>query len=299
MPQIRANGITLEYEIQGDVNGEPILLIAGAGSQLSRWPQEFRDKLADRGFRVIVYDHRDVGLSEKMETAGVPDIDAVMDAVRKGEAPPVAYTMADLVADAAALLDALGIERAHVAGGSMGGMIGQLLAADYPHKVLSLTSIRSSSGDPDLPQPAPELIAQFTSHGPDPHDDFEGYLAHAVKSERLLSPGYPETDAFLREQATIEFKRCFYPVGILRHYAAGRASPARSPKLRTITAPTLVIHGDSDVLLPVECAQSTAANIPGATLKIYPGMGHDLPRALFDDFVADIAAVAARAKATA
>ncbi|MGH7024070.1 MAG: alpha/beta fold hydrolase [Caulobacteraceae bacterium] len=297
MTQIRANGIMLEYEIQGDVNGEPMLLIMGAGGQLTRWPQKFRDKLADKGFRVIVYDNRDVGLSEKMEAAGVPDIAAVMEAVRDGKAPPVAYTLADLAADAVGLLDALGIDRAHLVGGSMGGMVAQLLAADYPHKTLSLTSIRSSTGNPELPKAAPEAIAQLTSHGPDPREDFEGFLDHALKSEAILSPGYPETEDFLREQATVDFKRCFYPAGLLRHYAAGRASPDRTPKLRTVTAPTLVIHGDSDVLLPVECGRATAANIPGATLKVYPGMGHDLPTALLDDFVADIVAVAARAKA--
>lgn len=299
MTQIRANGIMLEYEIQGDVNGEAVLLIMGAGGQLTRWPQQFRDKLADKGFRVIVYDNRDVGLSEKMEAAGVPDIAAVLEAVRERKAPPVAYTLADLAADAVGLLDALGIERAHIVGGSMGGMIGQLVAADYPERVLSLTSIRSSTGDPNLPQPAPEMIAQFTEHGPDPHDDFEGFLAHSLKSEALLSPGYPETEDYWRELITTDFKRCFYPVGLLRHYAAGRASPDRTAKLRTISAPTLVIHGDSDILLSVECGQATAANIPGATLKVYPGMGHDLPTALFDDFVADIVEVAARTKATA
>jgi pimeloyl-ACP methyl ester carboxylesterase len=289
----------LEYEIQGDEDGEPILLIMGAGGQLTRWPQAFRDKLSNKGFRVIAYDNRDVGLSEKMEAAGVPDIAAIVEAVRERRAPPVAYTLADLAADAVGLLDTLGIERAHIVGGSMGGMIGQLVAADYPHRVLSLTSIRSSTGDPDLPQPTAEMIAQFTEHGPDPREDFEGYLAHALKSEAMLSPGYPETEDYWRELIKTDFKRCFYPVGLLRHYAAGKASPDRTSKLRTISAPTLVIHGDSDILLPVECGQATAANIPGARLKVYPGMGHDLPTALLDDFVADIVALAARAKAAA
>lgn len=300
MPQIKANGLMLEYEIEGDPAGEPMLLIMGASGQLTRWPRDFRDRLVKEGFRVIVYDHRDVGLSEKIESAGAPDIPAVIAAVQAGNKPPVAYTLAEMAADAAGLLTALGIERAHIVGGSMGGMVAQLVAADYPQKVLSVTSMLSTTGNPELPQPTPETLAALENQGPDPREDFEGFVANMLTNAAITgSPAYPETEEFLRNQVTVDFNRCFYPLGFLRHYAAVLASPDRTPKLKGVTAPALVIHGEEDRLVPVEGGRATAAAIPGATLKIYPGMGHDLPTGLLGSLVADIVEVTARAKASA
>ncbi|MFI4974804.1 MAG: alpha/beta fold hydrolase [Caulobacterales bacterium] len=300
MPQVKSNGITLEYDVQGDAGAEPLLLIMGLGAQMTRWPQEFRDKLADQGFRVIWYDNRDVGLSEKIDAAGPPDMAAVLAALRDGKAPPVAYTLAEMAADAAGLLDALEVERAHIVGASMGGMIAQLVAADHAHKTLSLTSIMSTTGNPDLPRATPEAIGVLNNRGPDPHEDLEGFLDHSVKSARVTaSPAYPADEAALREQTLASFRRSFYPVGFARQYAGVMASPDRRPKIRGIRVPAMVIHGEADPLVPVEGGRDTAANIPGAALKIYPGMGHDIPPALYDAFVADIAAVAARAKAAA
>jgi len=300
MPQIQANGMTLEYESRGDPNAEPILLIMGLGGQLTRWSPAFTDKLAARGFRVIVFDNRDVGLSEKIEAAGAPDMGAVIDAVIAGRKAPVAYTLDDMAADAVGLLDALGIERAHIVGASMGGMIAQLVAADWPERTLSLTSIMSTTGARDLPQATPEAMAVINSRGPDPQVDLDGYLAHAVKGSRTIgSPAFPTDDTQLRERIAADYRRAYYPVGFLRQYAAVVASPDRRPRLAKILAPTVVVHGQDDPLVPVEGGRDTAANIPGAELRIVPGMGHDFPAGLYDTLADAIVRAADRAKAVA
>lgn len=300
MPQIRANGISLEYEVHGDAAAEPILLIMGLGAQMTRWPVGFIDKLTASGHRVIRFDNRDIGLSEKIDHAGPPDMGAIVQALMAGEAPPVAYTLADMAADAAGLLDALQVERAHIVGASMGGMIAQLVAADHAHKTLSLTSIMSTTGNPELPRATPEAIAVLNNRGPDPREDLEGYLAHSLKSARVTaSPAYPTDAAVYRERTLADLERSFHPVGFARQYAGVVASPDRRPKLATITAPTLVIHGDADPLVPVEGGRDTAKHVPGAELLEIAGMGHDIPEALFDQIVEAIVRTAARAKATA
>lgn len=300
MPQIHANGIKLEYEIVGDAGAEPLLAIMGLGAQMTRWPLEFRRRLANRGFRVVSFDNRDVGLSEKIEAAGAPDLGAVVKALSEGRRPQVAYTLAEMAADAAGLLEALDVERAHVVGASMGGMIAQLVAADHPERVLSLTSIMSSTGNPALPRATPEASAVLAERGPDPHQDLEAFLAHSVRSARTIgSPAYPQDEAALRERALTDFRRSFYPVGFQRQYAAIMASPDRRPKLAGIKAPAMVVHGEADPLVPVAGGRDTAQNIPGAELRIIPGMGHDLPPALYDEIIDAIAAVAARARTPA
>ena len=300
MPQIKANGITLEYDSHGDPSAEPILLIMGLGAQMTRWAPEFVGKLAARGHRVIRYDNRVVGLSEKFEAAGAPDMNAVLQAIAAGQKPPVAYTLAEMAADAAGLLDALAIPRAHIVGASMGGMIAQLVAADYPQKSLSLTSIMSTTGNPEVPRATPEAIAVLNNRGPDPREDLEGFVAHSIASAHVVgSPGYPPDKAALRERTISDFRRSFYPVGFARQYAGVMASPDRRPKIRTIVAPTVVIHGEADPLVPVEGGRDTAANIPGAELKVIPGMGHDLPPALYDEIVAAIMRAVERSKTPA
>jgi pimeloyl-ACP methyl ester carboxylesterase len=300
MPQIKANGLTLEYESRGDPNGETVLLIMGLGGQMTRWSAAFTDKLVARGYRVVLFDNRDVGRSEKLDAAGAPDMGAVVAALAAGEKPPVAYALSDMAADAVGLLDALGIERAHIVGASMGGMIAQLVAADYPERTLSLTSIMSNTGNPNLPRATPEAMAVINSRGPDPAVDLEGYLAHGVKGSRTIgSPAYPADEVELRQRILADYRRSFYPVGFMRQYAGVLASPDRRTKLAKITAPTIVVHGEADPLVPVEGGRDTAANIPGAQLKIVPGMGHDLPPALYDTLVEAIVGVAERARAGA
>lgn len=298
MPRAKANGIELEYDEKGA--GEPILLIMGLGAQMTRWPAPLYEKLVANGLRVIRFDNRDVGLSGKLDAAGVPDMSAVLAALQKGEKPPVAYTLAEMAADAVAVLDAAGAKKAHIVGASMGGMIGQVVAADYPDRVLSFTSIMSSTGNPDLPRATPEAMAVLTQRGPDPTKDLEGYLAHSVKSARVIgSPGYPFDEAFLRARAESDFRRAYCPAGFQRQYAGVMASPDRRAKLKTIKAPTIVIHGEADPLVPLAGGRDTAENIPGAELRVIPGMGHDIPPGLYDTIVEGIMAAVARARVAA
>src|SRR5580700_327074 len=219
MPHARANGLQIYYETHGPHDAEPVLLIMGLGAQMTRWSPAFYGKLADAGYRVILFDNRDIGLSEKLESAGAPDIGAVVAAIQAGRAPDVAYTLADMAADAAALLDALGIERAHIVGASMGGMIAQLVAADFPEKTLSLTSIMSSTGNPGLPRAKPEAMARLNTPAPDPNKDLEAFLKSAAEGARVMASKYTPNTAQVREQALSDFKRCYYPVGFQRQYA--------------------------------------------------------------------------------
>jgi len=298
VPQIRANGVMLEYEVTGDAAAEPVLLIMGLGAQLTRWSPEFTTKLAARGYRVIRFDNRDIGLSEKLDAAGPPDIPALFAARNEGKWPKVAYDLNDMAADAAGLLDALGIARAHIVGASMGGMIAQLVAADHPEKTLSLTSIMSTTGNPALPAATPAAMERLNMPAPDPTKDLEAYVAHSIVGARVMgSPGYPVSDEILRDEAISTVKRSYYPMGFMRQYAAILGSPDRRTKLATITAPTVVIHGDADPLVPIDGGRDTAASIPGAELLVIPGMGHDVPAALYDRIIDGIVQAAARAKA--
>jgi len=296
MPHVKANGLDLEYDVAGRDGDPALLLIMGLGAQMTRWSPALIAKLTARGLRVIRFDNRDVGLSEKCESAGRPDMAAIIAAVAAGRTPPAAYTLNDMAADAVGVLDALDIRAAHVAGASMGGMIAQLVAADYPDRVLSLTSIMSTSGHPSLPRATPEAMAVLSDRGPDPRQDIEGYLDHAERGARTIgSTGYPFDAAEARALARGYVERCYYPVGFLRQYAAVVASPERRPKLAVITAPTVVIHGDVDPLVPVSGGRDTAEYIVGADLRVIPGMGHDLPVPLYDTIVDGICDAVARA----
>ncbi len=295
MPQIKANGVMLEFASCGDAAAPALLLISGLGTQMIRWPSALIEGLVDQGLRVIIYDNRDVGLSHKFEAAGLPNLGAVVKAITTGQPAAIAYGLPDMAADAAGLLEALGVKAAHIVGVSMGGMIAQLVAANHPDKTLSLTSIMSSTGDPSLPRATPEAIATLNTPAANPATDLEGYLDHAVRSAQVNgSPAYPTAPDQLRARAAAYVARCYYPPGFARQYAAVMACPSRRAKCATITAPTLVIHGDADPLVPVDAGRDTAAHIPGAQLMIIPGMGHDLPQALIPTFVKAISDTAAR-----
>jgi len=296
MPHVKANGLDVYYESHGDAGAEPILLIMGLGAQMSRWSPDFIGKLTAAGHRVIAFDNRDVGLTEKLDDAGPPDMGAVVGALSQGKAPPVAYTLAEMAADASGLLGVLEIERAHIVGASMGGMIAQLVAADFPERTLSLTSIMSTTGNPDLPRAAPEAMARLNTPAPDPAKDLEAFLASSVEGAKVMASAYPVDEAQARAQALADYRRCYYPVGFQRQYAAILASPDRRPKLNTIAAPTVVIHGGDDPLVRVEGGRDTAQNIPGAELIIVPGVGHEIPTAVQDVFVAGILSAVARSK---
>lgn len=289
MPQIEANGIALEFEDHGSKSAPPLLLVMGLGAQLTLWPIELVEALVERGFRVIRYDNRDIGLSHKMEGAKAPGMVRHILMKRFGLNPRVPYTLADMAADGVGLLDALGIDKAHVVGASMGGMIAQHIAFSHPERVLSLTSIMSTTGNPRLPPAQKEALAVLTKR---PLSMAETVMVdHGVKIGRTIgSPGYPADEDRLRANVTRDFRRSFYPAGMPRQLAAIIADGDRRTRLSGVKAPTLVIHGEGDPLVPLAGGEDTAAHVPGARLMKVPGMGHDLPLALVDtiaDAIAD------------
>lgn len=295
MARAQANGIEIEWDERGPAAGAAILLIMGLGAQMTRWTEAFMTPLAERGFRVIRFDNRDVGLSSKLHDGGIPDLAKVGAALATGQKPDVPYSLDDMAADAVALLDAVGVDRAHIVGASMGGMIAQLVAANHPERVLTLTSIMSSTGNPALPRATAEANAVLMSRPAG--TDIDSLVAHGVKSAKVVgSPGYPTDEAVLAERARADLERQMYPQGFARQLAAIWANGDRRPKLKGIAAPTLVIHGAADPLVPVEAGRDTAASIPGARLIEIEGMGHDLPEALIPqvtELIADHAEEAA------
>lgn len=254
MATVRANGIELEYDERGAPDDPPMLLIMGLGAQMTDWPPEFCDLLAARGYRVIRFDNRDSGLS--------------------GDGPD-GYRLADMAADTAGLLDALGIDAAHVVGVSMGGMIGQQLTLDFPDRVRSLCSIMSTTGDPEAGRSTPQALAVLLRP---PATGRDAAVEGAVLVSRTIgSPGFPVDEDELRRRATAKIDRAFRPDGTARQYAAIMASPDRTPRLGGITVPVAVVHGAEDPLITLSGGEATAAAIPGASLTVVPGMGHDLP----------------------
>ncbi len=292
MPQIEANGVALEYEDHGDPAAPPMLLVMGLGAQLTLWPIELVEALVECGFRVIRYDNRDIGLSQKIEGAKAPGFIRHMLMKRLGLNPRVPYTLADMAADGAGLLDALGIARAHVVGASMGGMIAQHIAFSHPEKVLSLTSIMSTTGNPKLPPAQKTAITALTKR-PASMDE-EVLVAHAMTVGRTIGSPAMIDEERLRASATLNVRRSVYPAGMPRQLAAIIADGCRRERLAGVRAPTLVIHGEADPLVPLAGGEDTAAHIPGARLETIAGMGHDLPLALVDT-IADLIAVHARA----
>lgn len=291
--KIAANGIEITYEDEGPRDAPVILLIMGLGGQLTLWPDEFVAALGDRGFRTIRYDNRDVGHSTRFDAAGVPNVKWMVVKSIFGLRPTAPYGIADMARDATALLDALAVDRAHVVGASMGGMIAQHVAAQAPERVHSLTSVMSTTGNRRLPRAQPEAMKALA--GRPASGDKEELIAYMKRAARTIgSPGYPPTDERLDWRVRRDFDRAWYPPGFARQMAAIIADGDRRPLLRTIKAPTLVIHGEDDPLVPLAGGQDTADNIPGARLLTIPGMGHDLPLALVDT-LADAIASHARA----
>lgn len=294
MSKVAANGIEIEYDIHGAEDGAPLLLIMGLGQQLTRWPMTLIDRLVDEGFRVIRFDNRDMGLSTWLDEAGAPDLPAVFGEIAAGRKPNVPYLVEDMADDAAGLLDALGIARAHVAGVSMGGMIAQMLAARHPAKVASLVSVMSTTGNPAVPPATPEALAVLYSRPT--ATDVEGLTDHALKAQIVIqSPAWPLDPAVERPKLRAAIERAWHPVGVARQMAAVLGSGDRREGLKTISAPTIVLHGDADPLVRLEGGRDTATVIPGAELRIIEGMGHDLPEGVHAAFVEAVVAAAARA----
>ncbi len=296
MPRALCNSISIEYDVRGDADAEPILLIHGVGAQLVRWPESLCDFFLNHHFRVIRFDSRDVGLSTHFHERGVPDLAAITATKERGDAPILPYTLSDLAADALGLLDVLEIPAAHLLGVSLGGMVAQQIAIREPIRVLSMTIMMSQSSAPGLPPSDPAAMAALAKPAPDPGENREGYLAHSVALNRVLgSPLYPTADAQLRRFAGLAADRAYDPAGGLRQLAAGRGATDRSAALATLETPTLVIHGVHDVLVPVAAGEQLARIVPGAWLLTINGMGHDLPDQLCGLFAGAIVANAARA----
>ncbi len=283
MPIAQANGLKLAYETFGNPQHPPLLLIMGLGAQMILWPEDLCERLAAGGYHVIRFDNRDIGLSDKLDHLGRPRL------LRAGLAHTLRlplrapYQLADMAQDTVGLLDALGIDRAHVVGLSMGGMIAQLLAAQHPSRVRTLTLMMTSSGNRRLPGPSMKLQLRLVSRPQGA--DRESLIQHAMQTWNLIgSPAYPPDQAELRVRMERHHDRSYHPRGIARQTLAIMASPSRVPLLGRIEAPTLVIHGDADPLVPVAAGRELAQRIAGAQLEVVPGMGHDLPAPLLPRF---------------
>jgi pimeloyl-ACP methyl ester carboxylesterase len=277
MPNIRANNIDIYYEENGPADAPVILLVMGLGAQMVAWPDEFIDGLVAKGHRVIHYDNRDVGLSQRMDGAKTPNLVWTMLKARFGLPVRVPYTLTDMAADGIGLLDALGIDKAHVAGASMGGMIVQLMAANHRERLLSMTSIMSSSGKPGLPGARADIQKNFmVKRPPDAsRDDAVAFGTELVRSFSYPDPARPENAH--AEMTAKAFDRGYYPVGTRRQLLAIIADGSRVERLKKITTPTLVVHGGADPLVPKEGSEDIARHIPGARLEIIDEMAHDLP----------------------
>ena len=284
--------VDIVYETIGDPSDTPLLLVMGLGMQLIHWDLELCEQLASRGFHVIRFDNRDAGLSTKID-APVPNVMALM-AGMPAKAP---YLLTDMAGDALGLLDHLGIERAHVAGTSMGGMIAQQMAIEAPERVLSLASMLSTTGDRFVGTPKLRVWSVLMRRAP---HDRDAYIEYFIRVFRMIgSPAYRAEDERVRELAAATFDRCHHPAGTARQLAAVLASGSRTAALRKLDLPVVVIHGEADPLLPVRGGRATAKAVPGAELITIPGMGHDLPKELWPTFVDAIARNAERAAAPA
>jgi pimeloyl-ACP methyl ester carboxylesterase len=276
MPHIDANGISIYVETHGDRNATPLILVRGLGSQIVHWPKALIEGFVANGFFVVTHDNRDAGLSQKFDDWGTIDEADVQRRLDADEPLDVPYRLEDLAADAMGVLDRFGIDRAHLVGMSMGGMIAQLAAAHYPERLISMTSVMSSSGNPAIPLGTAEARAQLLEQPDDPNDR-ASVIAFTLKADRVWgSPAYPFDDAERAELIGRAFDRCWTPEGVKRQWAAARANGSRVELLKTIRVPSLVIHGLDDALVQAEHGRDTAANIPGAELVEIPGMGHDL-----------------------
>jgi pimeloyl-ACP methyl ester carboxylesterase len=281
--------LEIAYETFGDAGDPPILLVMGLATQMIGWPDEFCAGLADRGYFVVRFDNRDIGLSTHLDSAGAPDILAVLG----GDASSVPYGLADLADDTVGLLDALGLDSVHLIGASMGGMIAQLVALQHPARVRSLTSIMSTTGDPSVGGPSEAALALLLAPAA---RDRDAAVQRVIDTYRVIgSPGFEFDESALRERAGLSFDRAYDPAGVARQLAAVLTTPDRTRALKGISVPTLVIHGSDDALVDVSGGRATAAAVPGAELLVVDGMGHDLPRAMWPEITDRITALIERA----
>lgn len=279
--RVLANGIPIEVEDTGEADRPAVLLVMGLGMQLVAWPAAFVAALQDAGLRVVRFDNRDAGLSRHFHHLGVPNLVMASMRHRLGLSVPAPYTLHDMAADSLGVLDALGIPAAHLVGVSLGGMVAQRVALAAPQRVLSLASIMSSSGARYLPGPRPPVLRAMTTRPAGSGE--EAIVEHTMKLLRLIaSPAFPSDEDAVRERVRLATRRAFNPAGTVRQMTAVAADVRRADELPRIQAPTLVVHGHDDPLVPFACGHDTARRIRGARLVGIPGMGHDLPPGVVD-----------------
>lgn len=290
----RVGGIDIAYETFGDDSDPALLLIMGLGTQMLGWDARFCRLLAERGFHIVRFDNRDVGRSSHIEGAPAPRPLAAL----RGDLSSAGYTLSDMAGDGVGLLDHLGIERAHLVGASMGGMIAQTITIERPERVLSLTSLYSTTGEQDKGQPRDEALPVLLRPAPAGREEYADYVIEIVRV--IGSPAYPPDEEHVREYARLAFDRAAPdPRGVGRQLMAILASGDRTARLRELDVPAVVIHGEDDPLITISGGEATAAAIPGAEFIRVPGMGHDLPPELWPRLADAIEAVAARAGARA
>jgi len=288
VPEAQSGDLSIYYETDGDPAGPPLLLVVGLGAQLTWWPPGLRSVLADRGFFVICFDNRDAGLSTWLDDLGPVDLLAVL-----GGSVPPPYLLADMAADAVAVLDTLALPSAHVLGASMGGMIAQALAIKHPDRVRSLTSAMSSTGDPHVGQQRADITDMLLS--PRPADKTANVTQSVALARATSSPAFGFDEARTRARMSAEYDRGNHPDGAGRQLAAILTSGDRTAALGSLSMPVLVMHGDVDPMISVSGGRATAAAIPGARLWVIPGMAHDMPDILFGAIADEVAALAALA----
>jgi pimeloyl-ACP methyl ester carboxylesterase len=289
MPNAHVNGIDLHYEELGSPDDPAFLLVMGFSAQMTAWDDRFCAELVSRGYRVVRFDNRDVGLSSRITDGPVPDLAKAM----SGDHSSASYTIDDMADDAAGLIDELGLAPAHIMGASMGGMIVQALAIRHPDKVASLCSIMSTTGDRTVGQARGEAMGALLA--PPPSNREEAGARGVAAAKVIGSPGYPADEDVVRERAMAAYDRAYDPMGVARQLVGIMASPDRTAALASVTCPTLVIHGADDPLIVVSGAEATANAVPGAELLVIPGMGHDLPQALWGTIIDAAVANAASA----
>jgi pimeloyl-ACP methyl ester carboxylesterase len=275
-----ANGIEIAYETFGQEGDPPVLLVMGLATQMLGWNEGLCEQLAGRGRFVVRFDNRDIGLSTHLEDAPVPNLQRIF----AGDTDSAVYTLSDMADDTVGLMDALGLDSAHLVGASMGGMIGQTVALEHPERVRSLTSIMSTTGDPNVGNPTEEAMQALLAPPPRSRDEA---MERAVQTYGVIgSPGFPLDEAGLRERAGMSWDRAIHdPSGIIRQLAAIWASGDRTGRLSEIAAPVTVIHGADDPLISVSGGRATAKAMADAELEVIEGMGHDLPRDAWEQIV--------------